>query len=85
VWAAHMLYNYKHCNDEDSILHILIPMAKDRLGNEQCLLFIEDKRIRINDEASLSAAEDYLKRGNKPEALIHLWRALGGIWERIFS
>lgn len=39
VWLAHMLHNYRDCNDADSILHILIPRTADGLGNEQCGLF----------------------------------------------
>jgi hypothetical protein len=43
VWLAHMLYNYEQCNNDDSILHILIPRSKDKLRNEQCAMFHEDK------------------------------------------
>lgn len=43
VWHAHMLYNYRDCNDEDSILHLLIPLKKEGIGNEQCAMFHEDK------------------------------------------
>lgn len=39
VWLAHMLFNYRDCNDDGSILHILIPQTKDGLGNEQCRMF----------------------------------------------
>ena len=42
VWEAHMLYNYEQCNDEDSILHILIPRSKDDF-NEKCRMFISSK------------------------------------------
>lgn len=31
VWAAHMLKNYDECNNEESILHMLIP--RDGKGN----------------------------------------------------
>ena len=42
VWFAHLLHNYRDCNDEDSILHMLIPRSKDPvIGNEQCLMFHE--------------------------------------------
>ena len=39
VLQAHFIYNYDECNNEDSILHILIP----RKGhyNEQCTMFIK--------------------------------------------
>ena len=42
VFHAHLLYNYKECNKEDSILHLLIPKKKNGLGNEQCAMFYED-------------------------------------------
>ncbi len=35
VWFAHMLHN---CNDEDSILHILIP--RNSIKNELCKMFV---------------------------------------------
>lgn len=41
VWQAHMQFNYAHCNDEESILHILIPRSEDKLENEQCAMFHE--------------------------------------------
>ncbi|MGI9485425.1 MAG: hypothetical protein ACR2RF_05995 [Geminicoccaceae bacterium] len=41
VWLLHMLHNYEECNKEDSFLHILIPLTKDGLGNEQCTMFID--------------------------------------------
>lgn len=40
VWLAHMLYNYDECNEEESILHLLIPRTKDGLGNKECTMFI---------------------------------------------
>lgn len=39
IWLAHLLYNYDECNNDKSILHILIPKTKDGLGNERCMLF----------------------------------------------
>jgi hypothetical protein len=39
VMLAHNLYNYRDCDDESSILHILIPRSKDTLDNEQCTMF----------------------------------------------
>ena len=39
VWTAHMLHNYRDCNDPGSILHILIPRSEDGVGNEQCRMF----------------------------------------------
>lgn len=41
VWMAHTLYNYKECNNPDSILHILIPLTEDGLGNERCTMFVD--------------------------------------------
>lgn len=38
VMSAHMLYNYEHCNDPTSILHMLIPLSKSGLGNEVCTM-----------------------------------------------
>jgi len=53
VWMAHLIHNYKECNNEDSILHILIPRSKDGLGNDQCLMFHENKpteeRVQLVD------------------------------------
>jgi hypothetical protein len=45
IWNAHLIHNYDECNNEDSILHMLIPLAKDRLGNDACLLFIENPAV----------------------------------------
>jgi hypothetical protein len=42
VWTAHMLHNYKECNNEDSILHILIPRSEGDLANEKCAMFIDE-------------------------------------------
>ena len=51
VMFAHMMLNYDHCNDEGSILHMLIPRSKDKLDNEQCLMFHEDKDSpRVRDK-----------------------------------
>lgn len=41
VWSAHLLYNYDDCNNDKSILHLLIPLSKDGLGNKQCRLFLD--------------------------------------------
>jgi hypothetical protein len=43
VWLAHVLGNYDECNKEDSILHLLIPLSKDKLSNEECEMFVEKK------------------------------------------
>ena len=39
VLNAHFLRNYEECNNEKSILHLLIPLSKDGLYNEKCLMF----------------------------------------------
>jgi hypothetical protein len=41
VWLAHEIHNYDECNNKDSILHMLIPLSNDGLGNEQCSMFHE--------------------------------------------
>lgn len=48
IWQAHMLYNYKECNKEDSILDILIPRTADGLGNEQCKMFFAKSKVDPN-------------------------------------
>jgi hypothetical protein len=44
VFLAHLLMNYDECNNDKSILHMLIPRSKDGLGNEKCLMFIYGNR-----------------------------------------
>lgn len=41
VWTAHLLHNYKECNNKESILHMLIPREDGGLANGECHLFIE--------------------------------------------
>lgn len=41
VWMAHYLRNYKEANNEESILHMLIPRSKNGLDNERCKMFLE--------------------------------------------
>lgn len=45
VWLAHMLRNYDDCNDENSILHLLIPRNKEG-WNEQCTMFVEGSVVK---------------------------------------
>ena len=40
VMLAHILHNYKECNNDASILHLLIPRDKDG-WNEKCGMFVE--------------------------------------------
>ena len=39
IWLAHLLHNYEECDNDESILHILIP-RKD-VENLQCRMFIK--------------------------------------------
>lgn len=43
VWLVHILFNYDECNNPKSILHRLIPLSDDGLGNKQCRMFFEKK------------------------------------------
>jgi len=38
VWDAHMIFNYKECNEPNSILHLLIP--RNGISNDECKMFI---------------------------------------------
>lgn len=40
VMLAHILKNYEECNNEDSILNLLIPRDEEGF-NKKCLMFIE--------------------------------------------
>lgn len=40
VWLAHLLHNYDECNNDESILHLLIPHTADG-GNGECTMFVE--------------------------------------------
>ena len=42
VWLAHMLRNYQDCNDDESVLHVLIPRSTDHLDNEECRMFLDE-------------------------------------------
>lgn len=61
VWAAHLMYSSRDCNDPASILHMLIPIAEDGLSNERCLMFAEDR----DPERS---------RGRRADEQYMLWR-----------
>lgn len=41
VWMAHFIHNYDECNNEQSILHELIPKSPDGLSNDQCAMFLQ--------------------------------------------
>lgn len=49
VMFAHMMYNYRDCNDEESILHLLIP--RDGIENKQCTMFIPEEKETHHDKA----------------------------------
>jgi hypothetical protein len=40
VWLLHLMHNYRDCNNDDSMLHQLIPRSKDGCDNEQCRMFV---------------------------------------------
>lgn len=47
VWYAHLDRNYEECNNEKSILHILIPRTDDGLSNERCAMFkAKEERLK---------------------------------------
>lgn len=41
IWMVHLLRNYDECNNDESILHALIPRTKNGLGNERCTMFVD--------------------------------------------
>jgi hypothetical protein len=45
VWFAHMEYNYKLCNNEKSILDLLIPRGKNGVHNKKCNMFISKDKV----------------------------------------
>lgn len=49
VWLAHLLYNYDDCNNDKSILHVLIPRTEDGLSNKQCTMYLEDPQWNNGD------------------------------------
>lgn len=44
VMLAHLLFNYDECNNDKSILDVLIPRSVEGLGNEACTMFHALKR-----------------------------------------
>jgi hypothetical protein len=47
VMLAHMLHNYKECNNKDSILHLLIRQGNGNKGepwNYECEMFHDGKK-----------------------------------------
>jgi hypothetical protein len=43
IMLAHILHNYEECNNEKSILHLLIPMDEQGF-NKKCLMFVESAK-----------------------------------------
>ena len=43
IWLAHLLHNYKECNNPESILHMLIP--REGIENGQCKMFVEQGKV----------------------------------------
>ena len=50
VWFLHMLHNYKECNNKDSMLHVLIPLTKDGLSNDECSMFVRRDQVRLLEQ-----------------------------------
>ena len=44
VLHAHELYNYDECNNENSILHLLIPRDKEGY-NKKCKMYLETTHV----------------------------------------
>lgn len=40
VMNAHFLRGYDECNNDESILHMLIPQTEDGLSNKKCLMHL---------------------------------------------
>lgn len=40
VWEAQMIHNYDECNNDNSILDLLIPRSADKLSNDKCRMFV---------------------------------------------
>lgn len=39
IWNAHMIHNYDECNNDKSILHMLIKHTADGLCADECYFF----------------------------------------------
>lgn len=56
VWMAHLIANYDECNNDDSILHMLIPRGK-KGGNKKCLMFHPRNAVAAADLKQLDMLE----------------------------
>lgn len=75
VLDAHILCNYKEANRKDSILHILIPMADDGIGNRKCRMFIP-RGTRHDGTLALSANDPESETaGQRADRLYREWDA----------
>ena len=61
VMLAHNLYNYDHCNDKTSILHLLIPRSESGIGNEQCRMFYPKNEADPDLRTAMKADLEYQK------------------------
>lgn len=51
VWLAHLLKNYDEHDNNESILHMLIPRSKDGIGNDKCKMFKDyEGRCKLTGE-----------------------------------
>lgn len=41
IWYAHMIRNYEECNNDNSILPMMIPRSPDGMENKKCRMFVE--------------------------------------------
>lgn len=53
IWFAHMEYNYEECNNDKSILNMLIPRSKDGLSNEKCKGFVDIAMLKAKELPSV--------------------------------
>lgn len=62
---AHILHNYKECNNDDSILHLLIPRDKEG-WNEKCLMFVESAKVHKGE------LPEHLKAWGKKQGIVEV-------------
>lgn len=62
VLEAHLLHNYAECNNKASILHILIPISENGLGNDECRMFWpRDGADMEQERAGMKADQKYMQ------------------------
>lgn len=62
VWLAHQLYNYDAVGEDKNeklahVLDLLIPRSDEKLRNEQCSMFVDDKSLPDPNQMDLFATE----------------------------